>query len=270
MVSIHPQAIVHRRADLAKDVEVGPYSIIGENVVIGEGTKVGPHVIIEGWTIIGKNNHIYPGVIMGTEPQDKKFKGEKSFLIIGDNNIIREYATINRASGEEEKTKIGNNNMIMANVHIAHNCSIGNETALANLVALSGYVTIEDQVVLSGFAGMHQFIRVGELAMVGAFAKVGQDVLPYALVDGSPAKVYGLNRVGIKRANIPLQEEKELKRAFNLIYRSGLNLSQAKLKISEELNQSKRIQHLLGFLEKSERGICGFVREKTVATNEQG
>jgi len=252
---IHETAVVHPNARLGKDVEVGPYAVIGENVVIDEGTKIGPHVTIEGWTQIGKNNVIYAGAAIGGEPQDLKFVNEKSYLFIGDNNKIRESVTINRATGEGEETRIGNNCLFMAYVHVAHNCIIGSNVIMANAATLAGHVIVEDRAVIGGLAGVHQFVKIGRNAMIGGASKIVQDVPPFVTVDGNPAKVSGLNSVGIARAGISPEVRKSLKRAYRIMYRSGLSLAQAVAVMEQELEASNEVEHLLRFLRNAQRGI---------------
>ncbi|ACL70504.1 acyl-(acyl-carrier-protein)--UDP-N-acetylglucosamine O-acyltransferase [Halothermothrix orenii H 168] len=257
MAKIHETAIVHPGAKIGKNVEIGPYSIIGENVEIGEGTKIGPHVVVEGWTTIGKNNQIFHGASIGLEPQDMKFKGEKSYLFIGDNNIIRENVTIHRGTEEGGgETRIGNNNLIMAYCHVAHDCQLGNHIIMSNATNLAGHVIIEDYVVMSGLTGVHQFVRVGKMAMVGAHSKVVKDVPPYILVDGHPARVNGINVVGLRRNGVDPDLRQEIKRAYKILYRSNLNTSQAIEKMDQELDASEEIEHFLRFLRNAQRGIC--------------
>ena len=250
---IHPTAIVHRKAELGKGVEVGPYAIIGENVRIGDGTVIGPYVVIEGWTTIGRNNRIHAGAYLGGPPQDLRFKGERSFLVIGDNNIIREYVTIHRASGEDRETQVGSNCMLMAFVHIGHNCVIGDGVVMANWVGVSGHAVIEDEVVIGGMVGIHQFVRIGKMAMVGGMSKVVQDVPPFMLADGRPAKVYGLNIVGLTRHGVPPEVREALKKCYKLVYRSSLTLKEAIERIEAEVEPFEEVKYLLEFL-KAMRG----------------
>jgi len=257
LTRVHPTAIIEPGAKLGRNVEIGPYSIIGENVELGEGTTVGPHVVIDGWTKIGKNNQIFHGASIGLEPQDMKFRGEESYLFIGDNNIIRENVTIHRGTEEGGgETWVGSNNLIMAYCHIAHDCQLGNNVIMSNATNLAGHVIIEDNVVLAGLTGIHQFVRIGKMAMVGAHSKVVKDVPPYILVDGHPARVNGINVVGLRRNGINPELRKEIKRAYKMLYRSNLNISQAIEKMDQELNASPEIEHFLRFLRNAQRGIC--------------
>ncbi|MEJ6951246.1 acyl-ACP--UDP-N-acetylglucosamine O-acyltransferase [Halanaerobiaceae bacterium ANBcell28] len=257
MAKVHPSAIINPGAKIGTNVEIGPYSIIGENVEIGEGTIVGSHVVIDGWTKIGKNNQIFHGASIGLEPQDLKYKGQETYLFIGDNNIIREYVTIHRGTetglGE---TWVGNNNMIMAYCHIAHDCQLGNHIIMTNASNLAGHVIVEDHAVLSGLSGVHQFVRIGKMAMVGAHSKVVKDVPPYVLVDGHPARVNGINVVGLRRNGVKPELRHEIKRAYKMLYRSNLNISQSIERMDQELDASEEIEHFLRFLRNAQRGIC--------------
>lgn len=254
---IHPTAIVHPDAIIGNDVEIGPYAIIGPDVDIGDGTKIGPRVIIEGWTVIGKNNKIYAGAIVGNEPQDLKFKGEKTYLFIGDNNIIREYATISRGTaGGGGETRIGNNCLIMSYVHVGHDCQVGNNVVISHGSGIGGHVVIEDRVVIGGLVGVHQFTKIGRMAMVGAHTMVTKDVPPYIIVDGNPAKPYGINIVGLRRNGLSPELRMEIKRAYKILYRSNLNISQAIEQMEQELAGYEEIDHMLRFLRSADRGIC--------------
>ncbi|MCD5390750.1 acyl-ACP--UDP-N-acetylglucosamine O-acyltransferase [candidate division NPL-UPA2 bacterium] len=259
---IHPTAIIHPRAKLAEDVEVGPYSRIGENVTIGRGTRMAGQVFIDGWTRIGESNRIFPGVVIGTEPQDLKFKGEKSFLEIGDNNTIREYVTINRGTaGGRGRTTIGNNCLFMAYTHIAHDCHIGSSVVMSNLTTLGGHVTIEDEVWIGGLVGIHHFVSIGRLAFLGGYSKIVKDIPPFVLADGQPAEVRGLNVIGLRRAKFSSEKMSILKKAHQLLYRSQLNTSQAMAKIEEELEPIEEVKHLIEFIKRSSKGRKGRARE---------
>jgi UDP-N-acetylglucosamine acyltransferase len=254
---IHPTAIVDPGAIIGKDVEIGPFSIVGPDVEIGDGTRIGPRVIIEGWTVIGKNNQIYAGSIIGNEPQDLKFKGEKTYLFIGDNNIIREYATISRGTlGGGGETRIGNNNLLMSYVHVGHDCQVGNNVIISHGSGIGGHVTIEDRVVIGGLVGIHQFTKIGRMAMVGAHTMVNKDVPPYVIVDGHPARPYGINIVGLRRNGLSPELRMEIKRAYKILYRSNLNVAQAIEQMEQELAGHEEIDHLLRFLRSADRGIC--------------
>lgn len=253
---VHETAVVHPMARLGKDVEVGPYAVIGEHVVIDDGTKIGAHAVLNGWTSIGKNCVIFPGAAIGAEPQDLKFRGEKSYVFIGDNTKIRECATVNRATGEGEETRIGSNCLMMAYTHVAHNYIVGNNVIMSNAATLAGHVVVEDRAVIGGLTGVHQFVKVGRNAMIGGASKVVQDVVPYTIVDGHPAKVSGLNSVGMSRAGIPIASRRSIKKAYKLLYRSGLSLTQAIAVIEQEVDSCDEVEHFLRFLRNAERGIC--------------
>jgi len=256
MAKIHSTAIVDKAAILADDIQVGPYCIIGPGVKIGRGTNVGPYCIIYKDTTIGKNNNLVAYCAVGGDPQDLKYKGEKSYLIMGDNNIIREGVTLNRATGEGNKTVIGNYNLFMTTSHVGHNCIIGNNNVVANAVAIGGHVIIEDKAILGGIAGVHQFCRIGALSIIGGYTKVVQDIPPYSMCDGNPARIYGLNKIGLGRACIPSKKQLLLKRAFKVLFAEGFLLANAIKKVEKDMDQTEEIKYLLGFVKSSERGIA--------------
>lgn len=253
---IHETAVIYPGARLGRDVEIGPYSVIGENVFIGDGTKVGAHVVIEGWTTIGRECQVFHGACLGGPPQDLKFKGEKSFLYIGDNTVIREQATIHRATGEGEETRVGSHCLIMVATHIAHNCLVGNNVIMSNNSGLAGHVIVEDRAIISGMSGVHQFVKIGRNAMIGGASKVVQDVPPFVIADGRPARVCGLNSVGIARAGINEEVRRNLKKAYRMLFRSSMKLSEAIVAMEQELDSSEPVDHLLRFLRNVNRGIC--------------
>jgi UDP-N-acetylglucosamine acyltransferase len=252
---IHETAVVHPNARIGKDVEIGPYAVIGDNVLIGDGTRISAHVVIDGWTSIGKNCKIFPGATIGVEPQDLKYAGEKSYTFIGDNTTIRECVTVNRATGEGEETRVGSNCLLMAYVHVAHNCIVGNHVIMANAATLAGHVVVEDRAVIGGLSGIHQFVKIGRNAMIGGASKVTQDVPPFVTVDGHPAKVSGINNVGLSRAGYSPETRRVIKHAYRILYRSGLSLPQAIAVMEQELEACEPIEHLLRFLRNVERGI---------------
>ena len=255
-MDIHPTTIVSKKAKLSKGVSLGPYTVIGDGVVIGEGTHIGAHCVIEQGTTLGKSCEVFTGAVLGSIPQDLKYKGEVSFLEIGDGNIIREYVTINLGTEENSRTVVGNHNLIMAYSHIAHNCTIGDSCIIANCGTLAGYVAIEDKVVVGGLAAIHQFTRVGSLSIIGGCSKVVSDVPPYSTCDGHPARVYGLNLVGLRRQGVDSRAIKQLSHAFKILFNSGLSLHHALQKLSEEKYTSTEISHLIDFVKKSKRGVC--------------
>jgi UDP-N-acetylglucosamine acyltransferase len=262
-MKIHPTALVHKKARLGVNVEVGPYSVIEENVTIGDNTKIAGHVMILGNTTIGKNCEIFSSAVVGSRPQDLKYKGEKSFLEIGDNNIIREFNTINPGTGEGGKTVIGNHNLMMAYVHIAHDCRVGNHCIIVNNGTLGGHVLIEDHVLISGLSGIHQFVRVGTFAIVGGCSKVVSDIPPYCTADGHPARIYGLNLIGLRRNNVSKEAVKCLDRAFNALFNSGAPVKIAVEKLAKEKHLTSEVAHLVEFIKSSSRGISRSCRTKT-------
>ena len=253
---IHDTAVIAPGARIAKNVEIGPYSVIGEHVEIGEGTKIGPHVVITGWTQIGRDCKIFQGASVGEEPQDLKFQGEKSYVFIGDRTTIREGVTVHRATGEGEETRIGSDCLLMALTHVAHNCVIGNHVIMSNLASVAGHVVVEDRAVIGGMAGVHQFVKIGRNAMVAGMSRLVQDVVPYTIVAGHPAKAAGINSVGIARAGIPLDARRHIKRAYKILYRSGLSLKEAISIIEQDVDSCEEIEHFLRFLRNADRGIC--------------
>ncbi|MDI6605765.1 MAG: acyl-ACP--UDP-N-acetylglucosamine O-acyltransferase [Candidatus Omnitrophota bacterium] len=260
-MQIHPTAIVSKKAKLGKEVTIGPYSVIGDNAEIGEGTKLGAHCLIEGHTSIGRCCEIFTGAVIGSRPQDLKFKGEKSILEIGDNNIIREYCTFNPGTGGTGRTSVGSNNLFMAYSHIAHDCLVGNNCIIANNGTLAGFVTIEDMAVVGGLVAIHQFVRVGRLSIIGGCSKVVQDIPPYSTCDGHPARVYGLNLLGLRRHNIPKDSLTALKQAFKILFNSGLSHKHALGKIKKEIKPTTEISRLLDFINQSKRGIVSSCRK---------
>lgn len=255
-MNIHPTAIIDPKAELADDVEVGPYSIIGPEVKIGASVHISAHCVIEGDTQIGEGCRFFTGAVVGSITQDKKFKNKKSRLQIGKRNTIREYATLNLGTEQNSVTNIGDDNLIMAYAHIAHDCRLANKTVIANGGTLAGYVTVEDQAVVGGLVGLHQFVRVGRLAIIGGCSKATKDVPPFALVDGHPAQVYGINSTGLARAGISPQARAILKKAFFILFKSGLATSHAIERIKRELPLTEEVSYLLKFIEGSKRGIC--------------
>jgi UDP-N-acetylglucosamine acyltransferase len=265
---IHPTAVIHPDAQLHPTVRVGAYAVIGEQVKVGAQTTIGPHVVLEGQTEIGASNQIFPGAAIGLEPQDLKYEGDRSAVKIGDRNIIREYVTINRATGAGEATSLGNDNLLMAYAHVAHNCTIEDSVIIANGVALAGHIHIESQARLSGVLGVHQFVRIGRLAMVGGMTRIDRDVPPYTLVEGNPARVRSLNLVGLKRAGFDAAELAYLKKAFRLLYRSELTFTQA-IEQLDFFPESKHLHHLQQFLQLSQRpGRRGLIPGKRVKDEE--
>lgn len=256
-MKIHPTAVVDKKAKLADDVKVGPYAIIGPDAEIGQSTEIGPHALITGYTSIGKNCRVSPGACVGTAPQDLKYKGGKSYLKIGNDNIIRECVTINPGTHEGSVTSIGDGNLLMAYSHVAHDCRIGNGCVIANVGTLAGHVVLEDKIVMGGLAAVHQFTRVGKLSIIGGCSKVVQDIPPFSTCDGHPARVYGLNLLGLKRAGVTSEAQKELKKAFKILFYSGLTIKNGIDEVIKSLSVDfEEVKYLLDFLKGSERGIC--------------
>jgi len=260
-MQIHSTAIVSKKAKLGQGVCVGPYSLISDNVSIGDNTVIGSHCVVEGNTTIGANCHIFTGAVVGSQPQDLKFKGEKVFLEIGDNNIIREYCTLNPGTEEGGKTIVGSNNLFMAYSHIAHDCRVGSYCVLANSGTLAGHVTIEDRAVVGGLVAIHQFVRVGRLSIIGGCSKVVQDIPPYSTCDGHPALVFGLNLVGLRRNNVSKDSMHALDKAYKLLFNSGLLVKHALEKVEKEVNLTPEVSHLIDFVKTSERGIARSCRK---------
>ncbi len=252
---IHPTAIIHPDTRIGPDVEIGPYTVIDEGVKIGRGTKIGPYVHIEGETEIGENCQIYTGVILGTAPQDWKYRNEKTRLTIGDGTLIREYVTINRGTAMKGETKIGKRCFLMAYAHIAHDCTIGDEVIMANNATIGGHVEIGDYAVLGGLVAVHQFVRIGKLAMLGGGAMASLDVPPFTQACGDRAKLYGLNIIGLRRHGYSRETITALKKAYRILFRSKLMLRKAIEKIEERLN-NQEVKYLVDFLKTSNRGFC--------------
>ncbi|HMH17355.1 MAG TPA: acyl-ACP--UDP-N-acetylglucosamine O-acyltransferase [Burkholderiales bacterium] len=253
---IHPTAIVHSGAKLAPGVSVGPYSLIGEHVEIGEGTSIGSHVVIEGRTRIGAHNRISGFSSIGGPPQDKKYAGEPTALEIGDRNTIREYCTFSCGTAQDVGvTRIGSDNWIMAYVHIAHDCQVGNHTIFANVATLAGHVQVGDHAVLGGFTGAHQFVSIGAHAITGVATVLLQDLPPYVMAAGNTAKPFGINAEGLKRRGFSTEKITAIKRAYKTLYRSGLGLKEARAKIATQARKWPELQLLVDFLDQSQRGI---------------
>lgn len=253
---IHQTALIDPSAKIADSVEIGAYSIIGADVVIAENTWIGPHVVIQGPTKIGKENKFYQFSSIGEVPQDKKFHGEKSYLEIGDRNTIREFATINRGTEDGGgTTRIGDDNWLMAYIHIAHDCQIGSNTIFANNASLAGHAIIEDFVILGGFTLVHQFCKIGQHAFCGMGSAITKDIPPYVMVNGTPAHAHGLNSEGIKRKGFSKETLKALREAYKIIYRSNNTVEVAKKELKTLAVNFPEVKNMLTFLENSERGI---------------
>ena len=253
---IHPTALVDAAAKIGTGVDIGAYSVIGAGVEIGDRTTVGPHVVIEGATRIGSDNRIFQFASLGAEPQDKKYRGERSELVIGDRNVIREFTTFNRGTGDGGgATRIGSDNWIMAYVHIAHDCRVGDHAVFANNATLAGHVEIGDYAILGGFTGVHQFCKIGAHAFTGMGSLVNADVPPFVIVAGSYAKPRGINSEGLKRRGFDAVRIAAIKRAYRTVYVAGTPLSEARAKLAAAAASSTDVAALLDFIERSERAL---------------
>ena len=255
--NIHPTAAIDPSAEIGENVEIGAYTVIGPNCAVGDGTVLGPHVVLEEFTLVGKDCQIRAGAVLGGPPQDLKFKGERSYVKIGDRNQIREFVTLHRATGEDEATVIGNDNLIMAYVHIGHNCHIGSHIMISSYSGLSGHIIVEDAVVFGGMVGVHQFVRVGKLAMLGGYSKVVQDIPPFMMADGRPSDIVDLNIRGLRRAGLKPASRASLKHAYKLLYRSNLNVTQALEAIEEETEPNPDLAYLVEFTKRIRGGTAG-------------
>jgi UDP-N-acetylglucosamine acyltransferase len=256
-MKIHHTAIISPDAQLEEGVEIGPYVVIGSDVKIGKNTVIGPHTVIEDFTHIGENCHIFQFCSIGAPPQDLKFGGEKTRVIIGNFNTIREFVTIHRSTTADiGVTIIGDHNLIMAYAHVAHNCKLGNNIIMSNAATLAGHIHIEDYAIISGLTGIHQFCRLGAHCMIGGASAVVKDVPPYAIAQGNHAKLFGLNLIGLKRRNFPEKTINALKDAYRIIFRSDLLLEAALKKAKNEVEDIPEVNHFIKFIQESERGIC--------------
>jgi UDP-N-acetylglucosamine acyltransferase len=256
VVTIHPTALVEPGAELSEGVSIGPYVIVGPNVRVGTGTSIGSHTILEGWTEIGAECRIGSHVVIGAPPQDVKYKGEPTRVVIGDRTLVREFATIHRAStGGSGVTTVGPECFIMAYAHVAHDCQLAERVIMANQASLAGHVEIGRFAVIGGITGIHQFVRIGEYAFVGACSAVLQDIPPYVKVQGNMAKPYGLNVVGLRRHGFSAEAIHALKQAYRIVFLSGLNTSQALEKLEQELSGFSAVQPFIDFIKRSQRGI---------------
>ena len=256
MAQVHPMAVVHPGARLHETVEVGPYAVIGEKVTIGEGTRVGPHVVIDGRTTIGARNRIFPFASVGGAPQDLKYAGEDTQLIIGDGNTFRESTTLNiGTAGGGGVTRVGDNNLFMAYSHVAHDCVVGNGCVVANSVALAGHVVLEDAVILGGLSAVHQFTRLGKHSFVAGGSMVVMDVAPYCTAQGDRAELAGLNVVGLQRHGFSEEQIGRIKEAYKILFRSKLQLAEALAQLKTEMGGHSEIEYLVNFVSQSKRGL---------------
>ncbi|MDY6973739.1 MAG: acyl-ACP--UDP-N-acetylglucosamine O-acyltransferase [Thermodesulfobacteriota bacterium] len=256
LMKIHTSAVVSAGAEIGPGVEIGPYSSVGDHVTVGKDTVIGAHVVVEGHTRIGERNKIYHFTSIGTPPQDTGYRGEDTRLIIGNDNIIREYVTINRATTKEEwKTVVGNHNYIMAYAHIAHDCFLGNRVIMSNVATLGGHITIGDHAILGGLVAVHQFVRIGSYAFLGAKSGVDRDVAPFMITAGPRAKLYGINRKGLSRMGFPKETIDGLKKAYRIIWRENKTFDEGISQVRDEIEPFPELQKLLDFFNGSKRGI---------------
>jgi UDP-N-acetylglucosamine acyltransferase len=255
MSEIHPSAVVSAKAELADDVTVGPHSIVEENVVAGPGCRIASNALIASGARLGRNVEVHHGAVISTIPQDLKFGGEDSLVEIGDNTVVREYATINRGTVDRGKTVIGSDCLLMAYSHVAHDCLIGDHCILANSVNLAGHIEIGDWAILGGVLPVHQFVKIGAHSMIGGGFRVPLDICPYALAGGYPLRIAGLNAVGLKRRGFERDTLKALQKAFKLLFFSGLNTTQAVDRINDEMEIIPEVKVILDFIETSDRGL---------------
>ncbi len=256
MSRIHRSALISPSAQLGSEVEVGPFAIIGDDCVIGDNCKIAARATLERYVTLGRNVKIGIGTVLGGDPQDLKFEGERTVVEIGDDTVVREYSTINRGTSQSFKTTVGKGSFIMSYVHLAHDCHVGDGVVLANMVQLAGHVTVEDRVTLSGMTAVHQFTRVGRNAIVGGCSRVAKDVPPFMKAVGNPIKLYGLNSVGLQRNGFSSEAIRALKRAYVLLFRSELNVGQAVERINAELEPLLEVRQLVDFVQTSERGVA--------------
>jgi len=254
-VTIHPTALVDPGAELGPGVTIGPRVILGPGVRVGAGTRIGPGVLVERNTEIGEECRIFQGAVLGTDPQDLKFEGEETWLRIGDRTQIREYATLNRGTSASGETRVGSDCLLMAYVHVAHDCVLGDHIIISNATQMAGHVTIDDWAIISGLVAMHQFVRIGRHAFIGGLSRIAQDVAPFCRVSGNPPKIYGLNTVGLERRGFPPESRAALKKAYRMLFHSELNLSQALVRVREELSMEGEVGEFIEFIESSERGV---------------
>lgn len=252
---IHPTAIIAPTAKIGDECEIGPYCIIGPDVVLGPRCRLHSHVVIDGCTELGSDNEIFPFTSLGLRTQDMKWKGGKTYTRIGSHNVIREYVTVHSATGDGESTVIGSYNNILAYCHLAHNVVVGNHVVMSNVATLAGHVVVEDYAVIGGLAAVHQFCRIGRMAMVGGCSKVVQDVPPYMIVDGNPARLRAINKVGLDRNGVPSESKTALKKACRILLTEGLSIPTIVSRIQDEVPMVPEVEHLLWFIKSTERGL---------------
>lgn len=257
MTQVHPTAAVDPAAELGDGVVVGPFCYVEAGVVLGEGTRLDSHATVKGNTTMGARNFVGQGAVIGGDPQDRRFKGEPTYLRIGDDNVFREYVTIHRATGEGKTTTVGDRCFLMANVHLGHNCTLHDDVTMANNVGCSGHVTVENMVTVGGMTGVHQWVRIGRLAMVGGMSRIVRDVPPYCLVEGLDQKVHDINAVGLRRIGITAESRLALHKAVKLLFKSQLNLSHAIETVRREVKPTPEVEEMIAFLERLFQGKAG-------------
>ena len=256
-MAIHELAIVDPSAEIGADVAIGPYAIVEGNTTIGDGCVIESHAVIRSWTTLGKRCQVHPQAVLGGVPQDKKFHGEVSKLVIGDDNIIRESASIHRATGEGAASTMGNDNIFMAHCHIGHNCVVGDRTMISTYVGIAGFSEIEDDVVIGGQVGVHQYVRIGKLAMLAGHSAIRRDVPPFMMAEGEATSIVGINTVGLKRHGVAPESREALRRAYKILFRSELNTSEALDRIVAEVPQTPEVAYLVDFVRRTARGRAG-------------
>jgi UDP-N-acetylglucosamine acyltransferase len=252
---IHPTAVIESGAELGRDVEIGPYCVVGPHVTIGDGARLMSHVVLDGWTTLGAGCRVFPFASIGTQTQDLKYRGARTFVEIGQGTTLREYVTVNSGTVEDEVTRVGSRCLVMAYSHVAHGCTVGDEVIMANGATLAGHIVVEEQAIVGGLSAVHQFVRVGRLCIIGGLSRITQDCPPFTMVAGSPAAVHGLNRVGLERRGFGADVRADLKKAYRIVYRENLTVADAIARIRAELAPNPALDHFVSFIENSERGI---------------
>jgi UDP-N-acetylglucosamine acyltransferase len=256
MGNIHPSAVVHPDAQIGSNCHIGPFCVIGQHVTLGPECRLHSHVVIDGHTTLGVGNELFPFAAIGLKTQDLKWKGGVTRTVIGDHNVFRENSTVHSATNDGDATVIGSHNHFLAYTHIAHDCRVGSHIVMSNVGTLAGHVFVEDHAIIGGLAAVHQFCRIGRMSIIGGCAKVVQDVPPYMIVDGNPGETKGLNKVGMERNGISAEAQAALKKAYKILFREGLTVSNALTKIEAEVPVLPEIQHLIAFARTSERGLA--------------
>lgn len=253
---IHPSAIIHPGAKIGANCDIGPYCVIGEHVTLGNDCRLHSHVVVDGHTTLGIGNEIYPFAAIGLKTQDLKWKGGIARTVIGDHNTFRENATVHSATNDGDATVIGSHNHFLSCTHIAHDCQLGNHIIMSGYAGLAGHITVEDHAILGGYVAVHQFCRIGRMSITGGCSKIVQDVPPFMMVDGNPGETRTINKVGLDRQGVSAEAQTALRQAFKILFRDGLTVSNALIKIEEELPHLPEIQHLVAFARTSERGLA--------------